>query len=76
MDIIRRFFADQYELADDGKVILKDKKKVSANSFQSLFDKEVSFHNKHGQEVTGFVTNIAETVEEGKPGIINLAHSM
>lgn len=69
-DIIKRVFDDQYEIADEGKIMLRDKKKISANSLQSPFDKDASFRNKHGQNVSGYVTNITETVEENKPSII------
>lgn len=45
---------------------LRDKKTISANSVQDPNDPEASFRDKHGQKVQGYVTNITETVEEGK----------
>lgn len=70
IDILRRVFDDQYEVSEEGEVTLRDKKKISANSLQSPYDKDASFRNKHDQKVSGYVTNITETVEEGKPSII------
>lgn len=70
VDILRRVFNDQYEVTDDGKVVMRDKKKVSANSLQSPFDEDASYRNKNGKETSGFVTNITETVEKDKPSII------
>ena len=57
-------------MSEEGEVTLRDKKKISANSLQSPYDKDASFRNKHDQKVSGYVTNITETVEEGKPSII------
>lgn len=68
--ILNRVFGDQYEVADDGTLALRDRKKVSASSLQSPYDEEASFRDKHGEEVAGFVNNITETVEEGKPSIV------
>lgn len=68
-DILRRVFNDQYEVSEDGKVTLRDKK-ISADSLQSPFDKDASYRNKNGKETCGYVTNITETVENGKPSII------
>jgi hypothetical protein len=70
VDILRRVFDDQYEVTEDGRVVLRDRKKVSADSLQSPYDKDASFRNKHGRQVSGYVTNITETVEDGKPSII------
>lgn len=69
-DILQRVFNDQYEVSEDGKVTLRDKKKISANSLQSPFDKDASYRNKNNKETVGYVTNITETVEDGKPSII------
>lgn len=67
-DILKCVFDDQYELADDGKVNMRDKKKISANSLP--FDKDASYRNKNGKETSGYVTNIIEAVERDKPSII------
>lgn len=50
VDILRRVFNDQYEVTDDGKVVMRDKKKVSANSLQSPFDEDASYRNKNGKD--------------------------
>ena len=69
LNLLKRVFDDQYQVVD-GKVILRDKKTVSANSLQSPDDPDSSYRNKNGKETMGFVTNITETVEDGKPSII------
>ena len=69
-DLLRRVFGEQYTVSDDGRVQLRDKRTVSSNSVQNPNDPEASFRDKHGQKVQGYVTNITETVEEGKPSVI------
>ena len=68
--LLRRVFGEQYTIGEDGRVQLRDKKTISANSVQNPNDPEASFRDKHGQKVQGYVTNITETVEENKPSII------
>ena len=50
--------------------MVRDKKTVKADSLQNSNDPDASYRDKHGQKVQGYVTNITETVEEGKPSII------
>lgn len=54
----------------DGKAVLRDKKEVKADSFQNPNDPDATYRAKNDQKVQGYVTNITETVEEGKPNII------
>ena len=68
--LLDRVFSEQYLVGEDGKVTLRDKKTVSANSVQNPNDPEASYRDKHGQKVQGYVSNFTETVEEGKPSII------
>ena len=63
-------FSEQYLVGEDGKVTLRDKKTVSANSVQNPNDPEASYRDKHDQKVQGYVSNFTETVEEDKPSII------
>lgn len=69
ISILKRVFDEQY-FVEEGKVILRDKKTISSSSLQSPDDPDATFRNKNGQKVSGFVTNITETVEEGKPSVI------
>lgn len=62
--LLDRVFGEQYLVSEDGKVQLRDKKTVSANSVQNPNDPDASYRDKHGQKVQGYVTNITETVEE------------
>ena len=45
-------------------------KKVKADSLQNPNDPDATYRAKNDQKVQGYVTNITETVEEGKPNII------
>ena len=68
-ELLKRVFNDQYEVVE-GVVKLRDKKTISANSLQSPYDEDASFRNKNDKKTEGYVTNITETVEEGKPSLI------
>ena len=68
--LLSRVFSEQYLVGEDGKVTLRDKKTVSANSVQNPNDPEASYRDKHDQKVQGYVSNFTETVEEDKPSII------
>lgn len=49
---------------------LRDKKSVKTDTLQNPNDPDASFRDKNDLMVQGYVTNITETVEEGKPSII------
>ena len=69
-DLLLRLFDEQYVVMD-GKAVLRDKKKeVKADSLQNPNDPNATYRAKNDQKVQGYVTNITETVEEGKPDII------
>ena len=67
--LLKRLFDEQYNV-EGGKAVLRDKKTIKADSLQNPNDPDASYRDKHGQKVQGYVTNITETVEEGKPSII------
>ncbi|MGO5107256.1 transposase, partial [Segatella copri] len=68
-DLLLRLFEEQYVVMD-GKAVLRDKKEVKADSLQNPNDPDATYRAKNDQKVQGYVTNITETVEEGKPNII------
>ena len=68
-DLLHRVFHEQY-VVEKGKVELKDKHRVSSDSLHSPDDPVATYRNKGGQKVSGYVTNITETVEGDKPSII------
>lgn len=68
-DLLQRLFDEQYAVKD-GKAVLRDKKEVKADSLQNPNDPDATYRAKNDQKVQGYVTNITETVEEGKPNII------
>ena len=67
--LLHRLFDEQHTI-EDGKAVLRDKKSVKADSLQNSNDPDASYCDKNDQKVQGYVTNITETVEEGKPSII------
>lgn len=68
-DLLQRLFDEQY-VVKDGKAVLRDKKEVKADSLQNPNDPDATYRSKNDQKVQGYVTNLTETVEEGKPSII------
>ena len=68
-DLLQRLFDEQY-VVKDGKAVLRDKKEVKADSLQIPNDPDATYRSKNDQKVQGYVTNLTETVEEGKPSII------
>ena len=68
-DLLQRLFEEQYVVMD-GKAVLRDKKEVKADSLQNPNDPDATYRAKNDQKVQGYVTNITETVEKGKPNII------
>jgi IS5 family transposase len=67
--LLHRVFHDQY-VVEKGRVELKDKHKVASDSLQSPDDPDATYRDKGGQKVSGYVTNITETIESDKPSII------
>ena len=68
-DLLHRVFHDQY-VVEKGRVEPKDKHKVASDSLQSPDDPDATYRDKGGQKVSGYVTNITETIEADKPSII------
>ena len=69
--LLRRVFGEQYQVAEDGTVSVRDKRAISANSVQNPNDPDATYRRKGNQKVKGNSTNITETCgEEGKPSLI------
>ena len=68
-NLLQRLFDDQ-NVVKNGKTVLRDKKEVKADSIQNPNDPDATYRSENDQKVQGYVTNITETVEEGKPNII------
>ena len=70
MELLRRVFAEQYELVGK-EVSLRDKAKISATSVQNPNDPDAAYRGKNGKKVKGYSANITETCDEkGKPNLI------
>lgn len=68
-NLLKRLFDEQY-VVEDGKAVLRDKKEIKADSIQNPNDPDATYREKNDRNVQGYVTNITETVEQGKPNII------
>lgn len=69
--LLRRVFGEQYDVAKDGNVTLRDKARISATSVQNPNDPDAAYRSKGGKKVKGYSTNITETCDEdGKPNLI------
>lgn len=69
--LLRRVFHEQYDVAEDGTITVRDKKLIIPNSVQNPNDTDATYRSKGGKKVKGFATNITETCdEEGKPNLI------
>lgn len=67
--LLERLFDEQYVIKDR-KAVLREKKEIKADTLQNPNDPDASYRDKNKQKVQGYVANITETVEKGKPGII------
>ena len=61
--LLYRVFQEQYEVSH-GKVSLRDKKKVSADSVQNPNDPDAAYRTKGDQKVKGYSVNATETNDE------------
>lgn len=69
--LLRRVFHEQYDVAEDGTITLRDKKLITSDSVQNPNDTDTAYRSKNGKKVKGFVVNITETCdEESKPNLI------
>ena len=67
--MLKRMFDEQF-VVTDGKVALRNKAEIPSGSLQSPHDPDAAYRNKNGKEVSGYVTNITETIEDDKPSVI------
>lgn len=73
--LLRRVFYEQYDVAEDGTIIVRDKRLITSGSVQNPNDTDAAYRSKGGKKVKGFATNITETCdEEGKPNLITDVH--
>ena len=61
--LLKRVFDEQYEVSH-GKVSLRDKKLVSADSVQNPNDPDAAYRTKGDQKVKGYSANATETNDE------------
>lgn len=62
--LLKRVFDEQYEVSH-GKVSLRDKKLVRADSVQNPNDPDAAYRTKGDQKVKGYSVNATETNDEG-----------
>ena len=69
-ELLGRVIGEQTEEDENGKRIVKDKRKISATSLQNPSDPDATYHRKAGKDYTGYVGNVVETVCENGLGVI------
>lgn len=62
---VKRLFADNFWLTDEGRVRVKANNEISAGALQSLDDLEATFRRKGGETYKGYVINVTETCDPG-----------
>ena len=60
---VKRLFADNFWLTDEGLVQVKAHNEISAGALQSLDDLEATFRRKGGETYKGYVLNVSETCD-------------
>ena len=71
LTLLRRVFHEQYDVAQDGTITVRDKKLITSDSVQNPNDTDAAYRSKGGKKVKGFAVNITETCdEESKPNLI------
>jgi hypothetical protein len=60
---VKRLFADNFWLTDEGLVRVKANNEISAGALQSLVDLEATFRRKGSETYKGYVLNVTETCD-------------
>jgi len=68
--LLHRAIDDQTETDENGKRVARDKRKISPTSLQNPSDPDATFRRKAGENYTGYVGNIVETVCESGLGVV------
>lgn len=65
--LVQRTLAEQYEIVEKDKVVLKAVTEMDGDSLQSPHDPEATYREKHGTSYKGYVTNLSETCDPANP---------
>ena len=61
---LKRLFSEQYEVLETEKIVLREHKKIAADSIQSPHDTDATYRNKGEQKVKGYSINVCETNDD------------
>jgi hypothetical protein len=65
--LVQRTLAEQYEIIEDDKVVLRAVSEMDGGSLQSPYDPEATYREKNGESYKGYVTNLSETCDPANP---------
>lgn len=65
--LVQRTLAEQYEIVEEERVVLKAAAEIDGDSLQSPHDPEATYREKNGQSYKGYVTNLSETCDPTNP---------
>ena len=62
--LLKRVFAEQARIDEDGNYLPKDKKEIAPDSLQNASDSDATYRRKAGKDHKGYVGNLEETFDE------------
>lgn len=62
--LLKRVFAEQARIDENGNYLPKDKKEITSDSLQNASDADATYRRKAGQDHKGYVGNLEETFDE------------
>ena len=65
--IMMRLMSEQSENSDNGQLVLKAGKDISANSLQSAYDEDATYRTKGSVSQSGYVLEVTETCSKENP---------
>jgi hypothetical protein len=65
--VVQRTVAEQYEIIEESKVVLRAATEIDGDSLQTPHDPEATYREKNGESYKGYVTNLSETCDPANP---------
>lgn len=62
--LLKRVFAEQARIDENGNYLPKDKKEITTDSLQNSSDSDATYRKKAGKDHKGYVGNLEETFDE------------
>ncbi|MDD3688339.1 MAG: transposase [Bacteroidales bacterium] len=68
--MLKQLFNEQYKVAENEDIVLRDKEEIPAAGIQSPFDTECTHRNKNNKPVKGYSVNITETCSDNQLNLV------